>query len=70
MTINTNCLEYIQCPNCGNDYRFRIVALATAIVTDDGCEFHTDADWNDDSPITCPECERSGTIKDFTLPQQ
>ena len=70
MARNTNCLEYIQCPGCGNVHRFRIAALVTADVTDDGCEFHTDAEWGDDSPITCPECERTGTIKDFTLPQQ
>jgi hypothetical protein len=69
MTLNTNCLEYIRCPGCGNDHRFRIVALVTALVTDDGCEFHTDAEWDDDSRITCPECERSGTLKDFRLPQ-
>ena len=69
MSPNTNCLASIHCPNCGNASRFRIIALVTADVTDDGCEFHGDAEWDQDSPISCPECDSSGQIRDFTLPR-
>jgi len=65
MTRNSNCLENIQCPHCGNASRFKIVALVTADVCDDGAEFHGDAEWDDNSPITCPECDRSGKVADF-----
>jgi hypothetical protein len=65
MTINTNCLEDIRCPECGNTSRFTIVALVDADVSDDGAEFHGYAEWDDDSRITCPECERSGQLREF-----
>jgi hypothetical protein len=65
MVRNTNCLHDIQCPACGNESRFKIVALVTADVRDDGAEFHGDAEWTDESPISCPECERSGKLGEF-----
>ena len=34
--INTNCLENIKCPTCGNEEWFRIAAKTIATVTDDG----------------------------------
>jgi len=54
----TNRLENIQCPHCRNTSRFRIVALVTANVSNDGAEFHGDAEWSDNSRITCAECGR------------
>ena len=64
----TNRLENIQCPHCRNTSRFRIVALVTANVSNDGAEFHGDAEWSDNSRITCAECGRAGTVGQFRTP--
>jgi hypothetical protein len=64
-TSNTNCLENIECPDCGNHSRFTITAIVAADVSDDGAEFHGDAEWDDNSPITCPNCDRTGKLRDF-----
>ncbi len=63
---NTNCLENIKCPKCGNEQRFRIRATILAIVTDDGTEDYEDLDWNEESYIDCPACMKSGTVAEFT----
>jgi hypothetical protein len=65
MARNTNCLENIQCPSCGCESRFNIVARVTAEVSDDGAEFRGDAEWDDDSAITCPQCDRTGKVGEF-----
>ena len=62
---NTNCLEGIKCPACGNEDRFRIAGTTVFIVTDEGTEDHGDIEWDDDSYADCPECFRHGTLKDF-----
>jgi predicted RNA-binding Zn-ribbon protein involved in translation (DUF1610 family) len=62
---NTNCLEGIKCPACGNEEQFRIAGRALFTVTDDGTEDHGDIEWDDDSYADCPECGRHGTLRDF-----
>jgi hypothetical protein len=64
---NTNCLENIKCPDCGNEGSFRIAGTAIFIVTDDGTEDHGDVEWDDDSYAECAGCQRHGTLKDFTI---
>jgi hypothetical protein len=64
---NTNCLENIKCPACGNEESFRIAAKTIATVTDDGTEEHGDMEWDDDSYAECTACPRHGTLKDFTV---
>ncbi len=51
---NTNCLEGIQCPQCGNADRFRIVATSLFTVTDDGTEDHGDVEWDSTYRGTLP----------------
>ncbi|MGO9468042.1 MAG: hypothetical protein ACLQVF_28245 [Isosphaeraceae bacterium] len=63
---NTNCLENIKCPVCGNEDSFRIVARSMATVTDDGVEDHTEMEWDEASYAECSECCRHGSLKDFT----
>jgi len=63
--VNTNCLQNIKCPACGNDELFRIAAKTIAIVTDDGVEDYGDMEWGDDSYAECAQCHRHGTLKDF-----
>lgn len=62
---NTNCLEGIKCPDCGNEESFRIAARTIATVTDDGTEDYGDMEWDDDSYAECAACLRHGTLKDF-----
>jgi hypothetical protein len=64
---NTNCLENIKCPECGNEHTFHIAATTTATVTDEGVEDYTDMEWNDDSYADCAQCFHHGTLKDFTV---
>ena len=63
---NTNCLENIKCPACGNEEWFRIAATTIVTVTDDGTEDLGDMEWDDDSYAECAQCHRHGTLKDFT----
>jgi hypothetical protein len=62
---NTNCLENVCCPRCGQEERFKIVALISCEVTDDGSEPVGDHEWGDDSATHCPECGFDGELKDF-----
>lgn len=65
MTCNTNCLKGIRCPKCGNESSFHISTFVTAIVTDEGATAEGDMEWDDESPILCPDCEHFGTVKQF-----
>ncbi len=51
---NTNCLEGIKCPQCGNGAHFRIEAVIVCHVTDDGSEPTGDHHWDKDSFCHCP----------------
>lgn len=62
---NTNCLEGIKCPDCGNEDTFRIAGTTIFTVTDEGTEDHGDVEWNDDSHAECAECGREGPLKEF-----
>jgi hypothetical protein len=64
---NTNCLENIKCPACGNEESFRIAAKTIVTVTDDGIGDHSDMEWDDDSYADCTQCLRYGTVKDFKV---
>ena len=57
---NTNCLENIKCPDCGNAQSFRIAGKTIFTVTDDGTEDYGDVEWDDDSYAECPACKRQG----------
>lgn len=64
---NTNCLEGVCCPNCGQEKRFTITALVDCEVTDDGA-WATDNshyDWDGDSACSCPQCGRYGKLREF-----
>lgn len=69
---NENHLEGIKCPDCGQEDRFIIAASVKVEVTDDGADiaspfYGTGFEWDDDSYTRCPECDREGTLKDFSL---
>lgn len=66
---NTNCLENVCCPKCGQEDRFFIRSAITAEVTDEGAGIASDGrgdiEWDDESGIQCPECGLDGQLKDF-----
>jgi hypothetical protein len=62
---NSNCLENVCCPKCAQDDRFKIVALITCDVTDDGSEAVGDHEWDDTSATRCVECGFDGELKEF-----
>ncbi len=64
---NTNCLEGIACPTCGNESRIYIQVSTLAVVTDDGAETYGDMEWDDSSYAECPECRRHGTLAKFRI---
>ena len=64
---NTNCLENIRCPKCGQTESFKIAVTAWATVYDDGTDEFEDVGWNSESGIICTRCEESATLLDFTV---
>ena len=64
---NSNCLEGIACPKCGNDGMIFIEAMTLTVVTDDGAEAFGDMEWNGDSYAECPGCQHCGTLDEFRI---
>jgi hypothetical protein len=67
---NTNCIQNMICPGCGNEDTFQIEVTKTfwADVSDEGTgdEGGADTEWDANSNILCPECMRTGTVGEFT----
>ena len=64
---NTNCLEGIACPACGNDSMIHIEARTLAVVTDNGAETFGDMEWDASSYAECPDCRHRGTLGEFRI---
>jgi hypothetical protein len=64
---NTNCLQGIRCPQCKHENGFYIDASINAYVTDNGAEpaESTDYYWDENSSITCSECDHQGKVAQF-----
>jgi len=65
---NSNCLQGLACPSCGNDSMLTIEARVLAVVTDDGAETFGDMEWNARSYAECPECGHQETLAAFQAP--
>jgi DNA-directed RNA polymerase subunit RPC12/RpoP len=65
---NSNCLEGIACPKCGNDSLIYIETTTLAAVTDDGAETFGDMEWDADSYAECPECGHRSILGEFRIP--
>ena len=63
MSKNTNCLEGIKCPKCGNEDKFVISVVAHATVTDDG--FRKMQGTEGLSLAIWCRCGADGTVKTF-----
>ena len=65
---NTNCLEGVRCPQCGQEDRFLINAMVSVMVADEGTEDQGgDYEWSPDSPCCCASCDFAGKLADFTI---
>jgi Zn ribbon nucleic-acid-binding protein len=65
---NTNCLEGMKCPKCGQEDSLKIAATCIFTVTDDGTEDDgNDREWADTNYCECPDCGHHGTVADFTI---
>lgn len=59
---NSNCLEGMSCPSCGQSERFNITATSVFKFVDSGTEDHGDVEFDQDSPISCPDCKWEGWV--------
>jgi len=66
---NENCLNGIQCPNCGALEPFYITATCNVKVYDDGTEDAFDFCWDNNSLIQCPSCGHLKKVMDFIRKQ-
>jgi len=63
---NSNCLDSCQCPGCGNESQFQVVATAVFTVVDDGTDEGSNVSWDEASPAYCTHCDWSGKWGDLT----
>jgi len=71
MHCNSNCLENIACPICGNRDEFKVEVLTRASLTDDGTDAEVgDHEYSENSYIECfsGTCRHHGRVRDFTFP--
>jgi hypothetical protein len=62
---NTNYLDGVRCPRCGNADTFFIDTQVTLCVTDGGAELHGDTEWTADSRCHRPGCDTVGVVRAF-----
>ena len=70
---NTNVLEGVRCPKCGNDERLLVVANVWLDVTDDGSvpseePGRGDHEWDDNAATECSRCGHMGRWAAFLTP--
>jgi hypothetical protein len=59
---NTNCLEGMKCPTCGNEDDIHIAAKSWFHMTDDGTDDFEDVEYDDNTPARCPRCDWHGVV--------
>jgi hypothetical protein len=65
---NTNCLEGVKCPKCGQEDLFKIAASVIGEVCDDGTEDQDGGyEWDQQAFCQCCECDHAGKLADFTI---
>ena len=65
---NTNCLEGIRCPTCGNEDRLFISSSCLFEVTDEGAEpLDANVEYGKDSHAICPVCDHRGLLEEFYI---
>lgn len=69
---NTNCLEGLCCPECGQDSKFRVRATSVFNLYDDGTDHDGDVEYDDDAFVSCDGqgCSYEGKLRDFRIENQ
>ena len=68
---NTNCLEGLACPECGQETELHVVASMWVSVKDEGTDSMAhglpsyDTEWDDDTDCRCPECGYLNLLRAF-----
>lgn len=62
---NTNCLEGIECPECGHTEEFEINGHVWATVTDDGVTENENFEWDAGSTCRCVKCNHRDRMDAF-----
>lgn len=64
---NENCLDGMQCPQCGSEEPFRIEVITQVTMYDEGSDPWEGGDqyWDKHSYCRCIACDRDGTVNDF-----
>jgi len=67
---NTNILEDMQCPKCGNEESFLIEITQVKRVRDNGTDEVPGygPEWDNDSACECTACKFQGEVREFLLP--
>lgn len=65
-TKNTNCLAGMKCPTCDSLGPFKINAITTVLMSDEGSEEGGDQEWDNKSHCACAACDFHGCVKDFS----
>jgi len=73
--MNTNCLEGMKCPRCGNEDKLLVLASVWIALQDDGSDpsddalkMHGDQEYDNDSTCECPECGCTAALGLFMTP--
>lgn len=75
--MNTNCLEGMRCPECGNEDKLLILAEVWVAMTDEGSDpfdddlkLRGDIDYDNDSSCSCPQCGHEDELRKFWITNQ
>lgn len=64
---NGNCIEGLECPECGASEEFYIKVETFMSMRDEGSGDHEDVEWDDESEIRCQDCGHCGNVSEFKL---
>lgn len=67
---NTNCLEGMACPKCGEEEPFNIEMKSVFTIYDQGTDSYGDTEWGDESYCECLHCHFYGTVANFKQEQE
>ena len=72
--MNTNCLENLACPKCGQADELLVNVSIWTSLRDDGTDHYAnstklrgDVEYDETALAACPGCGFEGTLKDFEI---
>jgi hypothetical protein len=64
---NENCLQGIECPECGQFEDFHVKVETFMSMQDSGSGEHEDVEWDESSEIRCDGCGHCATVAEFSI---